>query len=176
MPLSPQFETNNHLLAATDGLIAKLRRHGLKLGSAESCTGGLFGALITEHAGVSDIYLGGIIAYDNRIKTEILGVPDKIIETYGAVSPEVAHHMAQGARTRLNSDLAISVTGIAGPGGGTIQKPVGMVCFGLSGCIHNKTIDQDFIHYFGDLGRQAIRLKSVETMIEMANQLLNDLL
>ncbi len=108
------------------------RRAGLTLGAAESCTGGLIGARITEVPGSSDVFLGGVVAYDNRIKTEQLGVPAPLIAVHGAVSDEVARAMAEGARTRLGADLTVAVTGIAGPGGGTEQKPVGTVWFAVA--------------------------------------------
>ncbi len=108
------------------------RRAGLTLGAAESCTGGLIGARITEVPGSSDVFLGGVVAYDNRIKTEQLGVPAPLIAVHGAVSDEVARAMAEGARTRLGADLTVAVTGIAGPGGGTEEKPVGTVWFAVA--------------------------------------------
>jgi PncC family amidohydrolase len=104
-----------------------LRKRGLTLATAESCTGGLVGHWITNISGSSDYYKGGITAYANNVKTEILHVAREIVEEKGAVSAECAEAMANGVRTLLDSDIGISTTGIAGPTGGTPEKPVGLV-------------------------------------------------
>ncbi len=109
-----------------------LRDRSLTLGTAESCTGGLVGELLTEEAGASDFFRGAIVAYDNRVKTSLLGVDAALIAREGAVSEPVARAMAEGARRALGTDFAISVTGIAGPGGGTPEKPVGLVHYALA--------------------------------------------
>jgi len=111
---------------------ARLRAAGLTLGVAESCTGGLIGHLITQVAGSSDYFLGSLVAYSNRAKVELLGVPEAVLAKHGAVSEKTAVAMARGARQALGADLAVSVTGIAGPTGGTAQKPVGLVYVGCS--------------------------------------------
>jgi nicotinamide-nucleotide amidase len=103
------------------------RERGLKLGAAESCTGGLVSARLTSVPGASDVFLGGIVAYDNSVKTEELGVAPELLERNGAVSAETAAAMASGARRSLHADVAVSVTGVAGPEGGTPEKPVGLV-------------------------------------------------
>ncbi len=105
----------------------KLRELGLKLASAESCTGGLVGHLVTNVSGSSEYYWGGVVSYDNSIKQNVLGVPSAILETVGAVSPECALAMAHGVRHLMKTGLAVSTTGIAGPGGATPGKPVGLV-------------------------------------------------
>ncbi|HEX2910633.1 MAG TPA: CinA family protein [Chloroflexia bacterium] len=110
----------------------KLRERHLTLATAESCTGGLVGNRLTNVPGSSDYYMGGIISYDNRIKHGVLGVPTEILETVGAVSRECALAMAEGTRRVLETDLGISTTGIAGPGGGTPDKPVGLVYVALA--------------------------------------------
>lgn len=110
-----------------------LRRAGQKLATAESCTGGMIGQMITAVPGSSDYYLGGVIAYDNRIKQELLGVPAELLREHGAVSEPVAIAMAEGCLARLGADWAISITGIAGPGGGSETKPVGLVYVALAG-------------------------------------------
>lgn len=109
-----------------------LRRHGLSLATAESCTGGWIAQRLTAVPGSSDYFVGAIVAYDNRIKVEQLGVEPGLIERHGAVSPEVAVAMAEGAVARLGSDWAIAVSGVAGPGGGSETKPVGTVDLALA--------------------------------------------
>jgi nicotinamide-nucleotide amidase len=114
-------------------VLERARAAGVRLAVAESCTGGLLGGRITEVPGSSDVFAGGIIAYENAAKTNLLGVPAALIDREGAVSEPVAAAMAQGALERLGAELAVSITGVAGPGGGTDAKPVGTVCFGLAG-------------------------------------------
>ncbi len=108
-----------------------LRSRHLKLATAESCTGGLLGDLITSVAGSSDYYLGGVIAYAYEAKTALLGISQEFLLQYGAVSEETARAMARGARDRLSADVAIAITGILGPGGGTPTKPIGLVYVSL---------------------------------------------
>ena len=103
------------------------RSEGLTLATAESCTGGMIGVRLTDVPGSSDVYLGGVIAYSDDVKRRELDVPDEVLQQHGAVSAETAAAMAQGARVRFAADIAVSVTGIAGPGGGTHEKPVGLV-------------------------------------------------
>ncbi len=109
-----------------------LRARSLTLAVAESCTGGLLGDRITNVAGASDYFLGGVIAYANRVKEEVLGVPAETLEREGAVSRETVLAMARGVRRLLGADVALSVSGIAGPGGGTPEKPVGTTWIALS--------------------------------------------
>ena len=108
-----------------------LKARGLKLAAAESCTGGLIGSRITDIPGSSEYFLGSIVAYAYEVKVSLLGVPWETLNSYGAVSRETVLAMAHGARNRLNGDIAISVSGIAGPGGGTPEKPVGTTWIGL---------------------------------------------
>ena len=103
------------------------RRKGLRIGTAESCTGGLVGERLTEIPGSSDVFTGGVVCYDNSLKTSLLGVPSALIEAEGAVSEAAARAMAEGALRSLKVDLSVAVTGIAGPGGGTDAKPIGTV-------------------------------------------------
>jgi nicotinamide-nucleotide amidase len=121
-----------HLFARGEESTAELvlelcRRRGLTLATAESCTGGLVAARLTDVPGSSDVVLGGIVSYSNAVKTAQLGVPEALLARVGAVSPEVAKAMAEGARAHLGADVAVATTGVAGPGGGTPEKPVGLV-------------------------------------------------
>jgi nicotinamide-nucleotide amidase len=103
------------------------RERGLTLATAESCTGGLVASRLTAVPGASNVFVGGVVAYSNDVKGAGLGVPEDLIAQHGAVSAEVAAAMAEGARTRLDAEVAVAVTGVAGPGGGTPEKPVGLV-------------------------------------------------
>ena len=113
-------------------VLERARRASLSLGAAESCTGGLVGGRLTDIPGSSDVFMGAVVCYADRLKTELLEVPAELIRAHGAVSEDVARAMAEGARRRLGVDLAVSVTGIAGPTGGTAEKPVGTVWFGVA--------------------------------------------
>ena len=124
---------------------------------AESCTGGLVSATLTKLAGSSEWFERGYITYSNEAKMECLDVPAQLIESHGAVSEPVAKAMAEGARINSRSNVAISITGIAGPSGGTIEKPVGTVCFGWA--TENQTLTKT-IHFDGD--RQAVRQQATE--------------
>ena len=113
-------------------LLESCRARGLRLATAESCTGGLIAAALTAIAGSSDVVDRGFVTYSNAAKTEMLGVPADLIARVGAVSEAVAARMAEGALARSEADIAVSVTGVAGPGGGSAEKPVGLVWFGLA--------------------------------------------
>lgn len=113
-------------------LVELLKARGLKCATAESCTGGGVGSAITAVPGSSAVFYGGVISYDNSVKERVLGVSAADLRTVGAVSPEVAARMASGAKALLGTDLAVAVTGIAGPDGGSAGKPVGLVWFGLA--------------------------------------------
>jgi nicotinamide-nucleotide amidase len=115
-----------------DATVNWLIKTGNTLATAESCTGGMIAHLITAIAGVSPCYLGGVVSYANHAKTEFLGVAPALIEAHGAVSAEVAAAMAEGVRKRLGADIGLSSTGVAGPSGGTVEKPVGLVYLGLA--------------------------------------------
>lgn len=123
---------NHGVLALETQIGQELRARRLTLAVAESCTGGLVGHRLTNVAGSSEYFLGGLITYANAAKRDLLGVPPATLETFGAVSAETAQAMAHGARRALNADLGLAVTGIAGPGGGTPEKPVGLTWLGLS--------------------------------------------
>ncbi len=113
-------------------LVHTLTARGLRAATAESCTGGMVSAAITSVPGSSAVFDGGVCSYSNQIKTQLLGVRPETLEQYGAVSEQCAAEMADGVRRLMNADLGVSVTGIAGPGGGSVEKPVGTVCFGIS--------------------------------------------
>ena len=120
------------LRQAASALLDAFRARGLLLATAESCTGGLIAAALTEIAGSSDVVNRGFVTYSNAAKTEMLGVPAEMIASYGAVSERVARAMAEGALQRSGAAVSIAVTGIAGPGGGSAEKPVGTVWFGCA--------------------------------------------
>ena len=125
--------------------------------TAESCTGGMIAHLLTEIAGVSQVYQGSVVAYSNRAKVEILGVPASVLEANGAVSDPVARAMARGACERFHAELGVSTTGIAGPGGGSVAKPVGLVYVALHGSAIDKVKE---LHVRGPRGviiREATR-------------------
>ena len=113
-------------------LIKMLEKKGMKVATAESCTGGLISKLLTDEAGVSEVFDCGVCSYANHIKEKVLGVSSENLEEYGAVSPQVAAQMAEGVRILADADMGISTTGISGPSGGSIQKPVGTVFIGIS--------------------------------------------
>jgi len=119
-------------MALEEELREKLRDRGLTIAVAESCTGGLLGSRITDVAGSSDYFLGGVIAYQNEVKEALLHVPHNVIEAHGAVSAQTAEAMAVGCRNLFKCDIAVSITGIAGPGGGSAEKPVGLTYIGLA--------------------------------------------
>ena len=119
-------------MTVSEKLVELLKVRGLTCAAAESCTGGGVGAAITAVPGSSAVFLGDIVSYSNTVKHEVLGVSQTTLETVGAVSPETAAQMAEGVRRLIKADLAISLTGIAGPDGGSAEKPVGLVWFGLA--------------------------------------------
>jgi nicotinamide-nucleotide amidase len=156
------------LLVHAESLLAEARHKGVKIATAESCTGGLVAGLLTEIAGSSDVVERGFVTYSNEAKEEQLGVPHDMLVMHGAVSEPVARAMAQGALEHSRADLAVAVTGIAGPGGGTDEKPVGLVHFAAAR--DDKTIHREC--RFGDIGRGAIRLASVGVALSLLGELL----
>ena len=150
-------------------LVAAFQARGAKIVTAESCTGGLLAAVLTEIAGSSDVLERGFVTYSNAAKQQELGVAGELLARHGAVSAEVAQAMAVGALARADADVAISITGIAGPGGGSASKPVGLVYLGAAG------IGRAATHLecrFGDIGRPAIRQKAVEAAVTLLWQAL----
>ena len=144
-------------------LVERLSEKSLCCSTAESCTGGLIGAAITSVPGSSAVYPGGVISYSNEAKERLLDVPHSVLDSVGAVSAETARAMAQGALERFRSDLAVSVTGIAGPGGAVPGKEVGLVFFGLA-TKSGKWYTKKYV-FPGD--RQAVRTVSVETALQL---------
>lgn len=145
-----------------------LRARGLKLAVAESCTGGLVADRLTDIAGSSDYFLGGVVAYDNAVKINLLNVPPGLLSRYGAVSEPVVRAMAEGARRLLGADLAVSVSGVAGPGGGSPEKPVGTTWIGLA------TPDGTWAHHHAwDGDRRANKQASASAALQFVLDYLN---
>lgn len=119
-------------MTVAEKLVELYKSSGKTCATAESCTGGGIGAAITSVAGSSEVFLGGVISYANEVKRDVLGVAAQVLDEHGAVSSETAAQMAEGARRLTKADVAVAVTGIAGPGGGSVEKPVGLVWFGLA--------------------------------------------
>jgi len=168
--------TLREIFAEAQKIVTLASEHDATIGTAESCTGGLIGAAITSIPGSSTTFKGGIIAYDNKIKHKLLEVPPGMLHKYGAVSREVARAMAMGAIKALNVDIAVSVTGIAGPGGGSPEKPIGTVWMGLATKIGDKIDVKVKRHTFGDIGRNKVRditcyegLKAITAQIQTQN-------
>ena len=174
------------LLAQAEKLLADARARELKIVTAESCTGGLIAGLLTEIPGSSDVVERGFVTYSNDSKHELLGVPNDLMIQHGAVSSEVARAMALGALRHARADLAVAVTGIAGPGGGTESKPVGLVHLAaarrsIDQAEHSEAVracDQNNFQVtqrecrFGDIGRTEVRLETVAVALEMLESLL----
>lgn len=157
------------LLRLAEVLIADARARKLRIATAESCTGGLIGGLLTEFPGSSDVFERGFIVYSNRAKTDMLGVPGDMIADMGAVSEAVVRTMAEGAVANSNAHMAVAVTGIAGPGGGTKMKPIGLVH--VAAYRENRSILHE-AHRFGDIGRSEVRMKSVEAALQLLHRLI----
>lgn len=149
--------------AEAEKVIQTLRARGEMLVTAESCTAGLVAAALTTVPGSSDVVHGGFVTYANVAKTRMLGVPARVIGDYGAVSSQCAHAMADGARSKARSDVAVAITGIAGPGGATDKKPVGLVHFAVSTAAGTSTLEKRF----GDIGRDKVREDSVLVALQM---------
>lgn len=153
-------------LALAEAVLRACRVRGWRLATAESCTGGLVAAALTAIAGASDVIDRGFVTYSNASKRELLGVPAETIEAHGAISPETAAAMATGAVVRTGVDLAVSVTGIAGPGGGTPHKPVGLVYLGLA--LKDGTARVERRLFSGD--RAQVRQQAVTLALELLHR------
>jgi nicotinamide-nucleotide amidase len=153
--------------AAAERLLDVCRANRLKVATAESCTGGLVAAALTDVAGSSDVVECGLVVYSNAAKRALLGVPQDVLEKHGAVSRQTAEAMAQGALHASDADLAVAITGVAGPGGGSVEKPVGLVHFAAA--------RRDAVRHqekrFGDIGRSAVRRESVLVALALLGEL-----
>ena len=144
------------------------RTHGLKVATAESCTGGLVAGALTEIPGSSDVLDRGFVTYSNAAKQAMLGVPASILERHGAVSRQTADAMAAGALAMSNADLAVAITGIAGPGGGSAEKPVGLVHFAATARDGRRVYREK---RYGDVGRSAVRREAVAEALALLEML-----
>jgi nicotinamide-nucleotide amidase len=161
-----------HLFAEDERPVEELileaaRARGLSLAVAESCTGGLVAARLTSVPGASDVFRGGVVAYENEVKADQLGVPEETLAAHGAVSAETAAAMASGARSAFAADVAVSTTGIAGPGGGTPDKPVGLVYLHVEGADAHESAE---IRFNGD--REAVRRRATTAALHLLRRLL----
>ena len=150
-------------------LLKAYEQRRLKIATAESCTGGLVVALLTEIAGSSAVVERGFVTYSNEAKTELIGVPESLIVAHGAVSEPVARAMAEGALRHSRADVTVAITGIAGPGGATDTKPVGLVHFGLA---RRGAAVLHLERRYGDLGRETVRRRAVEDALGLLEQAL----
>lgn len=154
------------LLEAARAVLEAAEARRIMIATAESCTGGLIAALLTEIPGSSAVVERGFVTYSNEAKTGAIGVPDALLAAHGAVSAEVARAMAEGARARSLADVVVSVTGVAGPDGGSAAKPVGLVWFGVSAGDAVWTLERRY----GALGRAGVRLAAVETALGLLRE------
>ena len=152
------------ILRSAESVLAKARAKKLKLATAESCTGGLIAGALTEIAGSSDVFDRGFVTYSNEAKAMTLKVDTNILREHGSVSAETARAMVQGALAFSGANIAIAVTGIAGPGGGSAQKPVGLVHFAS---VRKGAEPRNVERRFGDLGRTEVRLDTVRQALVM---------
>ena len=151
-------------------LLDAYKAKGLKIATAESCTGGLVAALLTEISGSSAVVERGFVTYSNEAKTDLVGVPADLIAAHGAVSEPVARAMAEGALAHSRADVTVGITGVAGPTGGTTTKPVGLVHFGLA---RKGVATLHLERRYGDLGRETIRRRAVEDALSLLEQALS---
>ena len=147
-------------------ILDKLRKKGLTLSCAESCTGGLIAKSLTDIPGCSDVFYGGVVSYDNCVKMGILGVKEETLKEYGAVSFQTAEEMALGVKRACSTDVGISTTGIAGPGGAVPGKPVGTVYIGIA---INDTVESFRLDLGKDNSREVIRSMATERILTVLN-------
>ena len=144
-----------------------LKERGLTISTAESCTGGLIAKSLTDVPGASSVFWGGVISYDNSVKENVLGVKRETLMTLGAVSYDTACQMAKGVKELLKTDIGISTTGIAGPGGGTPEKPVGTVYVGIA---YGDTVEGFLLSIDSSLSRDEIRKRAVQELLELTKE------
>lgn len=159
---------DDSLLRLAETLLQRCRAAKLMLATAESCTGGLIAATLTEIAGSSDVFERGFVTYSNDAKIYAIGVPAEIVAGHGAVSESVARAMAEGALRKSKADIAMACTGIAGPGGGSATKPVGLVHIAVAA--HGQETMHQRMTY-GDIGRAAVRRATVEDALNLATEM-----
>ena len=155
---------NEMMRNAAQNAVSALAEKKLTAATAESCTGGMVSKFMTDVSGSSAVFNGGIVSYANSVKENVLGVKHETLEKYGAVSENTAKEMCEGARKLLSTDIAVSTTGIAGPTGGTPEKPVGTVCFGICSANGTKTYTE---HFGENLSRNEIRHKATAFALEL---------
>jgi nicotinamide-nucleotide amidase len=163
-----EFTVSEELRAAATAVLDACRARGLKVATAESCTGGLVAGALTDIAGSSDVLDRGFVTYSNDAKQQMLGVPAATLKAHGEVSRQTAEAMARGALGNANADLAVAITGIAGPGGGSADKPVGLVHFAAasrSGALTHREMR------YGNVGRSEVRHKSVLQALAMLKEM-----
>jgi len=160
---------NGELIRLAANVLVAARAKGLTIATAESCTGGLIAGLLTEIAGSSDVVDRGFVTYSNAAKEEMLGVARDLLVAHGAVSEPVAAAMAQGALAHSNAEVSVAVTGIAGPGGGSAEKPVGLVYIAAMREGGTAVVER---HLFGDIGREQVRLATVEAALTLLKSLI----
>jgi nicotinamide-nucleotide amidase len=167
--VTEKLEIGKEIMDLAIDVLSACRERGELIATAESCTGGLVAGALTAIPGASDVFERGFVTYSNASKSEMLGVPVWLIERHGAVSEDVARAMAGGALTHSHANLAVAVTGIAGPDGGTAEKPVGLVHFAAG------RRDEPIVHervLFGDLGRGEVQRRSVQQALKLLRSLL----
>lgn len=155
------------VLSNAKRVIDLLRKRNRTLATAESCTGGLVAAAITAVPGSSDVFFGGFVTYSNDAKEQMIGVDAELINQHGAVSEAVAHAMAECAISTTGADLAVSITGIAGPGGGSPHKPVGLVYIAVASVFDGPQVER---HMFGEAGRDEVRLASLRAALRLLEE------
>jgi nicotinamide-nucleotide amidase len=163
-----ELAVSEELRAAATAVLNACRSRGLKVATAESCTGGLVAGALTDIAGSSDVLDRGFVTYSNDAKQQMLGVPASVLKEFGEVSRQTAEAMARGALGNANADLAVAITGVAGPGGGSVDKPIGLVHFAAasrSGALTHAEIR------FGNIGRSEVRHKSVLQALAMLKEM-----
>ncbi len=161
----------DQLRTRANAVLEACRVRGLMVATAESCTGGLVAASLTDIAGSSDVFERGFVTYTNAAKQAMLGVPVDVIERHGAVSAQTAQAMAQGALAHSQAQIAVSITGVAGPGGGSLEKPVGLVHLAAAAS-NGHTLHRE--RHYGPLGRTGVRQHAALDALEMALELALD--